>query len=32
MIREGGKGYERVFGDEVLRVLCCFKGDMDGKE
>lgn len=32
MIREGGRGFERVFGDEELGVLCCYEDDMDGKE
>lgn len=32
MIREGGRGFERVFGDEELGVLCCYEGDVDVKE
>ena len=32
MIRDEDGGFERVFGDEELGVLCCYEDDMDGKE
>lgn len=32
VIREGDRGFERGFGDEVFEVLCWYKGDMCVKE
>lgn len=32
MIREGDRGFERDFGDEVFGVLCCYEGDMGVEE